>query len=196
LRSGTFSLSSRRDHVYKIFEGQTEINLANVQKLYTAVGNQVSVVNLTGTDFGAQNGPLVSPQTYRNLFLPFHKKVNDWVQSQHNVEDVYPYCGSVWALVDDFIAAGFDILNPVQCSAARMNPYDLKSKFGDRITFGEVCGYAGNTSLWLTPGGSARKSVSGSGRLALEEALSLTPSTNIQALVPGGKCVGHVPHRT
>ena len=129
------SLSSRRSHVYKIFERQTEINLASVQKLYAAVGNRISVVNLTGTDFGAQNGPLVSPQTYRNLFLSFHKLVNDWVHRNTTWKTFIHSCGSVWALVDDFIAAGFDVLNPIQCSAARMNPYDLKSKFGDRITF-------------------------------------------------------------
>ena len=129
------SLSSRRDYIYKVFERQTEFNLANVQKLYAAVGNRVSVVNLTGTDFGAQNGPLVSPQTYRNLFFPFHKMVNDWVHRNTTWKTFIHSCGSVWALVDDFIAAGFDILNPVQCSAARMNPFDLKSKFGNRITF-------------------------------------------------------------
>ena len=129
------SLGSRRDYVYKIFERQTEINLANVKKLYAAVGNRISVVNLTGTDFGAQNGPLVSPQTYRDLFQPFHKVVNDWVHRNTTWKTFIHSCGSVWALVDDFIAAGFDILNPVQCSAARMNPYDLKSKFGSRITF-------------------------------------------------------------
>jgi uroporphyrinogen-III decarboxylase len=38
-------------------------------------------------------------------------------------------------LLEDFIAAGFDILNPVQCSAANMDPIELKKKFGDRITF-------------------------------------------------------------
>jgi len=129
------SLSSRREYIYKVFERQTEINLANVQKLYDAVGNKVSVVNLTGTDFGAQNGPLVSPQTYRSLFQPFHKQVNDWVHRNTTWKTFIHSCGSVWALVDDFINAGFDILNPVQCSAARMNPFDLKSKFGNRITF-------------------------------------------------------------
>ena len=129
------SLSSRREYIYKVFERQTEINLANVQKLYDAVGNKVSVVNLTGTDFGAQNGPLVSPQTYRSLFQPFHKQVNDWVHRNTTWKTFIHSCGSVWALVDDFINAGFDVLNPVQCSAARMNPFDLKSKFGNRITF-------------------------------------------------------------
>ncbi len=39
------------------------------------------------------------------------------------------------ALVDDFIDAGFDILNPVQCSAVGMDPQTLKEKFGTQITF-------------------------------------------------------------
>ena len=38
-------------------------------------------------------------------------------------------------LVDAFIDSGFDILNPVQCSAANMDPQELKDRFGDRITF-------------------------------------------------------------
>jgi uroporphyrinogen-III decarboxylase len=41
----------------------------------------------------------------------------------------------VRALLNDFIEAGFDILNPVQCSAAGMDPWELKRDFGDRIVF-------------------------------------------------------------
>jgi len=44
-------------------------------------------------------------------------------------------CGSIVAFLDDFVEAGFDILNPVQCSAANMEPRWLKHKYGDRITF-------------------------------------------------------------
>ena len=33
------------------------------------------------------------------------------------------------------IDAGFDVLNPVQCSADGMEPQKLKDDFGDRITF-------------------------------------------------------------
>ena len=44
-------------------------------------------------------------------------------------------CGSVRPLMPDFIEAGFDILNPVQCSAADMDPGDLKREFGERLTF-------------------------------------------------------------
>jgi uroporphyrinogen-III decarboxylase len=34
-----------------------------------------------------------------------------------------------------FIEAGFDILNPVQCSAVGMDAAELKAHFGDRLTF-------------------------------------------------------------
>lgn len=129
------SLTARRDYVYKVFEGHTAINLANLEKIHQAVGDRPMVVYLTGTDFGAQNGPFVSPKTYRDLFFPFHKMVNDWVHRHTSWKTFIHSCGSVWALLDDFVAAGFDILNPVQTSAADMDPRELKKKYGDRITF-------------------------------------------------------------
>jgi hypothetical protein len=129
------SLTTRRDYVYKVFEGHTAINLANLEKIHQAVGNLPAVVYLTGTDFGAQNGPFISPKTYRDLFFPFHKMVNDWVHQHTSWKTFIHSCGSVWALLDDFVAAGFDILNPVQTSAADMAPRELKKKYGDRITF-------------------------------------------------------------
>jgi hypothetical protein len=62
-------------------------------------------------------------------------------------------CGSVRALLDDFIAAGFDVLNPVQCSAARMNPTELKAEFGQRLTFWG----GGVDTQRTTPFGSPRR---------------------------------------
>jgi hypothetical protein len=129
------SLNTRPGHIYTIFKRQFEINMATLEKIRSALGNRVTVAYLTGTDFGAQNGPFVSPQTYRNLFLPFHKQMNEWVHHNTTWKTFIHTCGSVWALLEDFIAAGFDILNPVQTSAANMDPFELKRKFGDRITF-------------------------------------------------------------
>jgi len=129
------SLKTRRDYVYKVFERQTEVNLANLEKIHQVVGERPMAAYLTGTDFGAQNGPFISPRIYRDLFLPFHKQVNDWVHQHTSWKTFIHSCGSVWVLIDDFISAGFDILNPVQTSAADMDPAELKKKFGDRITF-------------------------------------------------------------
>lgn len=129
------STASRRDHVYKIFERQCEIGLANLEKIYQIVGNRVSAVFITGTDFGAQQGPFISPRSYRNLFMPFHKQVNQWVHAHTGWKTFIHSCGSVRALIPDFIDAGFDILNPVQVSAAGMDRLELKREFGDRLTF-------------------------------------------------------------
>ena len=129
------STVTRRDYVYRVFERQCEIGLANLERIHKAVGNRVSAVFVTGTDFGAQNAPFISPQAYRDLYKPFHTVVNDWVHSNTTWKTLIHSCGSVRALMEDFVAAGFDILNPVQCSATGMDPAELKSEFGDRLVF-------------------------------------------------------------
>ncbi|HME00078.1 MAG TPA: uroporphyrinogen decarboxylase family protein [Terriglobia bacterium] len=129
------STKTRRDYVYRVFERQCEIGLANLEKIHLAVGDKVTAVFVTGTDFGTQNGPFISPTSYRELYQPFHKQVNRWIHNNTTWRSFIHSCGSVRALIPDFIEAGFDILNPVQCSAAGMVPAELKKEFGSRIAF-------------------------------------------------------------
>ncbi len=129
------STVARFDYVYEVFQRQCEIALANLAKIHDAVGDRVSAVFITGTDFGTQNGPFISRQAYRKLFQPFHRRVNDWVHEHTPWKTFIHSCGSVVALLPDIVEAGFDILNPVQCSAAGMDPQTLKERFGDRLTF-------------------------------------------------------------
>ena len=123
------------DFVREIFAQQCEIALANLAKIYAAVGDQIAVVWTTGTDFGMQTGPFISPKTYRDLYQPFHRRINDWIHQHTSWKSLIHSCGSVRVLLEDFIAAGFDVLTPVQCSAARMDPAELKTEFGHRLTF-------------------------------------------------------------
>jgi len=44
-------------------------------------------------------------------------------------------CGACEPLIEGFIEAGFDILNPVQTSARGMAPELLVEKYGDKIVF-------------------------------------------------------------
>ena len=125
----------RRDYVYEVFERQCEIALQNLKKIHGAVGGRVTAVFVTGTDFGAQNGPFISPKTYRTLFKPFHVTVNEWIHANTTWKSFIHSCGSIWRLLDDIVDAGFDCLNPVQTSAADMGPEALKAKYGSRVTF-------------------------------------------------------------
>lgn len=129
------STLSRRDYVWKVFERQCEIGIANLETIYSVVGNRVSVIFVTGTDFGTQTGPFISPRTYRELYQPFHKQVNQWIHQHTHWKSFIHSCGSIMQLIPDFIASGFDILNPVQTSAAWMDPLTLKQRFGDQLVF-------------------------------------------------------------
>jgi hypothetical protein len=129
------STAVRRDYVYKVFERQCEIALANLEKIYAVVGNRPTAVFVTGTDFGTQAGSFISPKAYRDLFMPFHTTVNAWIHRNTSWKSFIHSCGSVVALIPHFLEAGFDILNPVQTSAAGMDPHTLKERFGDHLTF-------------------------------------------------------------
>lgn len=125
----------RPDYVLKVFEKQCEIGLENLEKIYAVVKDRVTAVFVTGTDFGTQKGPAMSNAMYRKMYKPFHKRVNNWVHEHTGWKTFIHSCGSVEALLQDFIEAGFDILNPVQTSAANMEPRMLKAKYGDKIVF-------------------------------------------------------------
>jgi len=129
------STKTRRDYVYAIFEKQCEIALQNAQTLIDLFGDLVQAVFLTGTDFGTQRGPFISVKAYRDLYQPFHRQVNDFIHRRSNWKCFIHSCGSVYQLIPEFIAAGFDILNPVQCSAADMEPARLKEQFGRDLVF-------------------------------------------------------------
>jgi uroporphyrinogen-III decarboxylase len=125
----------RQEYVRDIFRRQCEIALDNLQKFHAVVGDKISVLFMTGTDFGTQTGPFIAPETYCELYQPFQKKLNEWVHEHTGWKTFIHSCGSVWDLIPHFIDAGFDILNPVQCSAAKMDAKKLKETFGHRISF-------------------------------------------------------------
>ncbi len=129
------STSMRRDYIHQVFARQCEIALENLEKIHAAVGNNVDVVFVCGTDFGTQTSSFCSVATLRELYMPYYRQVNDWIHRHTNWKTFKHSCGAVEKFIDTFIESGFDILNPVQCSAAGMDPARLKSKYGDRIVF-------------------------------------------------------------
>jgi len=95
----------------------------------------IAVIFVSGADFGTQRGPFISVDAYRDLFKPFHNRVNDWIHAHTTWKTFCHTCGGIVPLIPDLIDAGFDILNPVQCSAAGMDPHDLKKRFGSQLSF-------------------------------------------------------------
>ncbi len=129
------STRTRRDYIHQVFSRQCEIALENLERLYAVVGDNVDVVFVCGTDFGTQASAFCSPETLRELYLPYYKRINGWIHSHTPWKTFKHSCGSVERFLEAFIEAGFDAINPVQCSARGMDPEHLKRTYGDRLVF-------------------------------------------------------------
>jgi len=129
------STVARKDYVHAIFEKQCEIGLKNLDALIKLFGDRVQAVFITGTDFGTQRSLFISKDAYREMFKPYHVQVNKFIHQRCQWKTFIHSCGSVYELLPEFIDAGFDILNPVQCSAACMDARTLKKEFGQHLTF-------------------------------------------------------------
>jgi hypothetical protein len=129
------STRSRRDYIHRVFEGQCEIALKNLERIAARTGGLVDVINVCGTDFGTQTSSFCSVGTFRELWLPYYQRVNQWVHTHTSWRTFKHSCGAVSKFIPSFLDAGFDILNPVQCSAAGMDPATLKQTYGERIVF-------------------------------------------------------------
>lgn len=126
---------TRPDFVRRVFDRQCEVALQNLETLIELFGDTIQVALITGTDFGTQRGPFISVRTYRELYQPYHRQINDLIHRRTSWKTFIHSCGSVYQFIPDFIEAGFDVLNPVQCSAADMEPRRLKREFGRDLVF-------------------------------------------------------------
>jgi hypothetical protein len=129
------STRTRRGYIHTVFDRQCEIGIANLQRIHARIGDAVDCVFLCGTDFGTQTSAFCSVATFRELWFPYYKRMNDWVHANTSWKCFKHSCGSVERFFESFIEAGFDIINPVQCSAAGMEPSELKRKYGRRLVF-------------------------------------------------------------
>jgi uroporphyrinogen-III decarboxylase len=121
--------------VHSIFEAQTDIALDNLPKVYEALGDSVQAVSVCGTDFGTQSSQFCSPSTFSSLYAPYYRRINGWVHAHTPWKTFKHSCGAIVPLLPSLIEAGFDIINPVQCSAKGMDPQFLKREFGSRLVF-------------------------------------------------------------
>ena len=125
----------REDFIKELYDRQTDIAIENLKDFYRVIGNNIDVVYICGADFGTQNSTFCSPETFARVWLPYYKKVNDWIHQNTGWKTFKHSCGSIISLLDLLIEAGFDIINPVQINAEGMDPKELKRKFGERIVF-------------------------------------------------------------
>ena len=114
--------------------GIVETQLKNLSLFLQAVGNYVQIVQF-GDDLGMQDRTIMSRGMYQKYIFPGHQTLFQHVHQNSNCAVFLHSCGSIYPLIPDLIAAGVNILNPVQTSAKNMDPRQLKEEFGKQITF-------------------------------------------------------------
>ena len=129
------SLATRQDFLKELYDRQTDIALENIKLYDQAVGNMIDTIFLCGTDLGTQSGQFCSAEAHNDVYVPYYKKMTNWIRDNTNWKIFKHSCGSIMPLIDGYIEAGFDIINPVQITAANMEPQTLKDRFGSKITF-------------------------------------------------------------
>ena len=59
----------------------------------------------------------------------------NWIHTNTEWKVFKHSCGAIFPLIEGLLDSGFDILNPVQVSAAGMDPQLLKDTYGQRAIF-------------------------------------------------------------
>lgn len=82
-------------------------------------------------DMGHKNGTMLSPETMREFFLPWHEKAVA-AAHRHGKKIVLHSCGNLAAIMPDILACGFDAKHSFE-DAIKPGILELNEQYGDRI---------------------------------------------------------------
>jgi len=108
------------------------VYLRRLEFFLKAVGPFIDII-LFSDDYGTQTAPQISPRMFRQYFKPRHQQIWERAKQLAPVKVLLHSCGSIRALMPDMIEAGLDAVNPVQTTATKMDPAQLKADFGRQI---------------------------------------------------------------
>ena len=81
------STRSRRDYIHQVFERQCEVALANLERdPRSGSATAWTPSYVCGTDFGTQTSAFCSVATFRELWLPYYREINDWIHANTDLE--------------------------------------------------------------------------------------------------------------
>ncbi len=123
------------DYVRDLHEITIEHVIRNMRALLPEIGGCVDIVMTGCDDWGTQSSTIASPQAYRDLFMPYYRRVND--EAHRLVPGVKTFmhnCGAIYSILDMLIESGFDIINPIQWTAGGRGYREWKDRLRGRAT--------------------------------------------------------------
>lgn len=128
-------LMTEKATCHEMMARSVEASIACLKLVHQAVGDRCFAWGIAADDSGTQRGEFIRPDLWAEMIKPHYQRLCEWIHKNTGWKTFLHCCGSVWNLIPHFIEAGVDILNPVQTSAASMQPRRLKEQFGRHIVF-------------------------------------------------------------
>lgn len=123
-----------KEFAHALLQKILEVRKKNAVLYLQEVGEYLDVFQI-GDDIATQEGPVMSPELYREMVKPYHAELFGFIKERTPAKLYYHSCGGVAPHIDDLIDIGVDVLNPIQVAAKGMETVELKRRFGDRLAF-------------------------------------------------------------
>lgn len=143
-------LIKNKKFVQALLDKLVSVYIEVAKRYCDAIGNYAQIILIGGEDIGAQGQMQISLDLYREMVLPYIRRLWQTFRKHSDAYLMIHSCGFIEPVIDDWVEAGIDIINPVQIGAG-MDPSQLKQRFGDKVTFwGGGCDTQ-HTLPWSTP---------------------------------------------
>ena len=117
-----------------LMERVTDVVCGIAEATLAEIGDLVECVS-SADDMGVQTQPFMSPDLYRRLVKPHHKRLVEAIRRHTDAKVILHSDGAVAPLLADYIDCGIQVLNPVQTNATGMSGEDLNREFGKDLCF-------------------------------------------------------------
>lgn len=139
-----------KDLAHCLLEKYTRYSESLMDTFLDVAGPHLHMVEMAD-DLGSQSDLLVSPELYREMILPYYRRLIDRVKAKTEAKVFHHSCGAVVKAADILVDAGVDLLNSLQPGAAGMDATYLKDRYGDALAF-----HGGIDIQEVLPNGSAQ----------------------------------------
>jgi uroporphyrinogen decarboxylase len=126
-------LMTDKETCHAMMDKSVEASIECLKQLRDAVGDYCFAWGIAADDSGTQRGEFINPDLWEEMIKPHYARLCDWIHQNTKWKTYLHCCGSIYHLIPHMIEAGIDILNPIQTSAANMEPERIKQEFGGKI---------------------------------------------------------------
>lgn len=174
-------LHINQNFAHRLMRKITDIQKERTRRFLLEVGPYLHVFK-TSDDLCGQDRPLISPRTYRDMVMPYHREYFQLIKQFTDAKILLHSCGNVRPLLPDLIEAGVEIIHPFQYSCPEMEPSGLRREFGGKVIF-----WGGMDVQKVLPSASREDTEREAGKIVgvmSEGSFVLSPTHNIQPDTP------------